>query len=337
MKAGMYMKLKIFTALLCVLLMLSVTVTAYGESDKKGSINVTFEQKDVEFELHKIGYIKGSAVKLYDEYGKYNVNMESVNAANTLTAYVKRDKLEPYRTAVTNDKGNADFKDLERGVYLLIGEDFDRDGLVYRFKSSIVCLPYTEDGAEHWDLNVEIKYEKDVYEYEPMEIKVLKVWLRYREDNKYPAVNIQLLRDWEVYDTVTLNDTNDWKHKWENLDNRHHWCIVEDGIAQGYLVDIGVENELHTVTNTGDMETPTDPSYPTQPQTTNPVNTVPTSPTRPTVPTQPKTTPRDDSSSSTDFLPQTGQLNWPVPVLVCVGASLIILGIALMRKQNEKQ
>ena len=336
MKAGVYMKLKIFTALLCVLLMFSVTVTAYGESDKKGSISVTFEHKGVKFDLHKIGYISGSVIELYDEYESYSVNMESVNAADTLTAYIKRDKLEPYRTAVTGQKGNAYFNNLERGVYLLIGEDFDKEGLVYRFKSSMVSLPYVENDTEHWDLNVKIKYEKKVYEYEAIEIKVLKVWLRSHLGNKYPAVNIQLLRDWEVYDTATLDYENDWKHRWENLDNRHRWTIVEEGVARGCLVDVGVENELHTVTNSGYMEYPTDPSYPTeptQPETTQPVNTVPTtptSPTSPTVPTQPTTTPDE-------YLPQTGQLNWPVPALACVGLMLIILGIALMRKPNEKQ
>ncbi len=330
------MKLKIFTALLCVLMMFSITTTAYGESDKRGSITVNFEQADTIFEIHKIGYLSDGAIKLYDAYNVYSVNMDSENAAYTLTAYIKRDNLEPYAKEVTNAKGNAEFTDLERGIYLIIGENFDKEGMVYRFESSIVSLPYTENGTDNWNLDVKVKYEKEVYEYEEIEIKVLKVWLKNHLGNKNPEVTIQLLRNWKVYDTVVLNDENDWKHKWEKLDNRYFWCVVEAGVARGFFVDIDLEGNMHTVSNTGNMEYPTDPTTPTEP--TQPVTTAPTSttPTSGTEPTQPKTTVKDDDSSK-DFLPQTGQLNWPIPVLACVGALFIILGIALMRKPNEKQ
>lgn len=332
------MKLKIFTALLCVLMIFSITTTAYCETDKRGSITVNFERDDVEFEIHKIGYLSDGAIELYDAYECYSVNMDSKNAAYTLTAYIKRDKLEPYGTAVTDAKGRARFTDLERGIYLVIGENFDREGLVYRFESSIVSLPYVENDTEHWDLDVEIKYEKEVYEYGEIEIKVLKVWLRNHLGNNTPNVTIQLLRNWEVYDTIVLNDENDWKHKWDNLDNRYFWCVVESSLARGFFVDIELDGDMHTVSNTGEMDYPTEPTTPTeptQPDTTAPTTTSSTAPTASTEPTQPKTTVKDDSS--TDYLPQTGQLNWPIPVLACVGALLIILGIALMRKPNEKQ
>ncbi len=329
------MKLKIFTALLCVLMMFSITTTAYGESDKRGSITINFEQENAKFEVHKIGYLSNGVIELYDAYECYSVNMDSENSAYTLTAYVKRDNLEPYATAVTDANGKAKLTDLERGIYLIIGENFDREGMVYRFESSIVSLPYIENDTEHWDLDVEVKYEKEVYEYKEIEIKVLKVWLKNHLGNKNPEVTIQLLRDWKVYDTVVLNEENDWKHKWEKLDNRHFWCVVEAGVARGFFVDIELDGDMHTVSNTGGMEYPTDPTTPTEP--TQPDTTAPTSttPTTPTEPTQPKTTVKDDSSK--DVLPQTGQLNWPIPVLACVGALLIILGIALMRKPNEKQ
>ena len=61
----------------------------------------------------------------------------------------------------------------------------------------------------------------------------------------------------------------------------------------------------------------TNPTGPQQ-ETTAPVET--TAPTEPTSPSP--------------FIPQTGQLNWPVPVLCFIGLALILLGILMVKKNN---
>lgn len=61
-----------------------------------------------------------------------------------------------------------------------------------------------------------------------------------------------------------------------------------------------------------------------------PLPTDPTDPTDPTKPTDPPNPPG---------LPQTGQLNWPVPVLALCGTILVIMGLFLCfgrRKKHEK-
>ncbi len=52
----------------------------------------------------------------------------------------------------------------------------------------------------------------------------------------------------------------------------------------------------------------------------------PTDPTKPVGPTKP----------TGPDLPQTGQLQWPVPVLVCTGLLLLALGIVLRRREANK-
>ena len=37
----------------------------------------------------------------------------------------------------------------------------------------------------------------------------------------------------------------------------------------------------------------------------------------------------------TDVLIQTGQLNWPVPILVCAGLFLLVIGCALLRRGKK--
>ncbi len=48
----------------------------------------------------------------------------------------------------------------------------------------------------------------------------------------------------------------------------------------------------------------------------------PTNPTKPGTPGKP-------------HLPQTGQLRWPVPVLICAGTALVLTGLLLLRKKRR--
>ncbi len=52
--------------------------------------------------------------------------------------------------------------------------------------------------------------------------------------------------------------------------------------------------------------------------------------TKPTQPIHPPTKPTEPSPD----LPQTGQLNWPVPVLLTAGAALTLLGLYLRRREE---
>ena len=72
---------------------------------------------------------------------------------------------------------------------------------------------------------------------------------------------------------------------------------------------------------------PTDPSEPANPtEPTEPMEpTDPSEPTKPLTPTDPSG-PSTPSKPSTPALPQTGQLTWPIPVLVVLGLGLFSLG-----------
>lgn len=81
----------------------------------------------------------------------------------------------------------------------------------------------------------------------------------------------------------------------------------------------------------------TEPTVPSTEPSTEPTapeeTTVPEETTQP-VPTEPKPTkPKPDP----DKLPQTGQLNWPVPVLATLGLLLLIAGIFLRSKKQVQE
>ena len=69
------------------------------------------------------------------------------------------------------------------------------------------------------------------------------------------------------------------------------------------------------------------------------VEPLPDEPGKPTKPTEPKPPkpPRPSKPGTSDRLPQTGQLNWPVPMLALAGMFLLIFGWILRRSAAEKE
>ena len=84
-----------------------------------------------------------------------------------------------------------------------------------------------------------------------------------------------------------------------------------------YDVDASAKTELDK-----EPTEPTGPSTPTEP-------TEPTGPSTPTEPTEP-TEPGGDS-------PQTGQLNWPVPVMAILGIFCLCLGMFFTTKEKKEE
>lgn len=304
-----YTKHKIVAGLLLILIIITGTNTVFATSSQLGSITVNFELKNTKFDVFKIGTVNENGIELSDDFKKYSIDIFSENAADTLDAYIKKDKLSPYASIVTDENATAKFKNLAKGVYLVTGDNFISKDFTYKIRPSMVSVPFFDKNSEYWNVNLEPKFEKITDNDDKTDIKVLKVWENYSENRTYPEVKVQLLKDWKVFDTVVLNEENDWKYVWKDLDKNCNWAVVEQDIAEGYVVQIENNNYVYTITNS---ESSTKPTPPTDPQSTPPVATEP-----------PKLT-------------QTGQLNWPIPVLVIMGAVLIIIGIAFMGKKNEE-
>ena len=85
-------------------------------------------------------------------------------------------------------------------------------------------------------------------------------------------------------------------------------------------------------------ETPDIPDTPDVPDTPPDNPDTPDTPDTPDFPEQPDTPDNPVSPDSPDkpVLPQTGQLNWPVPVLACSGVLLFAIGWVLNR-QGKKE
>ncbi len=153
---------------------------------------------------------------------------------------------------------------------------------------------------------------------------MLKIWRDAGHESERPQeIVVQLLRDGELYGTAILNEANSWRTAWEGLDAASHWTVVES-VPEGYTVEIVREGGTFVVVNTS--QEPEDPPSPTPPGDTDiPDDPAPTEP-------DPGEQPPDGSEPS---LPQTGQLWWPAPLLLCAGLLFIVVGL-LRRRGNGK-
>ena len=310
---------------------------------------------DVEFRLYRVAVFT-DAVTFHRiaPFDGYAVTASAwLDRAATLAGYVARDQVEPTVSGVTDEEGNVRFEDLEKGLYLIVGDTKTVGDYVYTPTSFLISLPYTTDG-QNWEPDVET-YVKFTRRYigggggEPgpttVSYHVLKVWDDDSNEARPESVTVDLLRNGVVYDTVTLSAANNWRHDWTGLDAEANWQIAERTVA-GYTTSVSQNGVTFVITNT--LRNP--------PPTIIPGETPPPSETP--NPSDPPEEPGEDEDWEDwdppladwedpyeeeeedweDFgppladLPQTGQLWWPVPVMAMGGILLTFLGIVRRRR-----
>ena len=234
--------------------------------------------------------------------------------ASTLENYILRDKITPAAAGQTGSSGEVSFpgedSPLTPGLYLVLGERHVQNGIRYDATPFLVMLPgRDENGGKVPDVTANAKFISSEVPVEPETVtrKVLKVWEDEGYEQQRPKeVVVQLLRDGEVYDTVTLNAENDWRYSWTGLDADSRWMLTEKEMDD-YVTVIVREGVTFVVTNTCTEEITDEPP-----------------PKTPVTPEKPS-------------LPQTGQLWSPIPVLILNGLLLIVAGLLRRRgAANEK-
>ena len=228
-----------------------------------------------------------------------------------------RDGLQPLAEGKTDENGRLTFSGLEPGLYLVTGEKHTTGGVTYTPEPFLVSLPGL-DGKDNWvyDVTADPKYGQ---EKEPggnpdggtVRRKVLKVWEDDGTEARPESVTVQLLRNGEVYDTVTLSEENGWSHTWTGLDKDDTWQVVEADVPDGYTVTVTREGITFVVTNTRSKDNPDEPE---------PGEEIP-----------------EEPAPQGPALPQTGTLWWLVPLLACGGMALFLMGWARRRSEGRDE
>ena len=315
--------MKIYKSLAAFLLCLAaaisflpVTALAAGSIDLHHAHNLTvtavFDQTPVSgmrFDAYLVStvdeYGELTVIDRYQEYAEEldirGKNDERWQAMAQILAreIMLDDPLKPSRSAVTDADGLAAFSEILPGLYLIVGHGIEKDGYVYSTSPFFANVPEQDLGSNAWNYDV-VANAKPGREPVKADYQVIKVWKDdCHRDQRPKSITLSLICDGEVYDTVTLPHNGAWRYTWEDLETNHQWTVTEKK-ENGYQ-DPHVQQEGNTfiVTNTcSKTATPTQPDNPT--------------------------------------LPQTGQLWWPVPVLIAAGLLFVVIGLVRRRGTSHE-
>ncbi len=286
---------------------------------------------DVEFSIYKVADVDANArFTWYGDFKKFDGNIELSglnqegwrNLGLTLKGYVDAEKISATKSNKTSE-GTANFTDIEQGLYLVVGEKHNLNEKVYFIQPSMVCLPqYDENGAAQYEVMINPKYDCEDLE----KLKIVKIWVN-TQPRERGYVEVDVYCDGELYQTVTLNNDNNWQQELLNLEKGHEWTVAERiGTNGDWQVRVERNQHIFEVENKI-PETPDETPTPTPEITPTPTPTPPPTTTPPTTP--PPTTPPE--------IPHTGLVWWPVPVFIGVGFMLIVIGLFLKRYEDGAQ
>lgn len=348
---------KLLTAAMCCSL-LAVPVSAYERinTEQEASISLHYHdaerEKDIrgmEIRLYKVADMSDSVRFTVTEdftdasvFRDESFTLENLDAekwaglADTLTAYVALERggeepIMPAASGVTDEEGKVSFAELEVGLYLLEGDKAVDGSYTYIPARYLLTLPALNAETDQWEYDVlggnkyTRRYQSDGGgkgndDGEKISRNVLKVWEGDESEERPQSVTVQLLCNGAVYDTVTLNEENHWKHSWVGLDAEADWQLVEADVPEDYTVLVEQKGNTFVVTNTFEQDIFDDD-----------------------IPTGDKESGDGEDEEEVleedvplGGLPQTGVLWWPVQALAVIGIMLFALGWADGRKKGSE-
>lgn len=334
---------RIVALILCLFLTALIPLNAFAQqidTSKKGSLCVAYAidakaVSGVEFSIFHVAELSSDMKITYtDDFKHYKVNVDEVfNSGALFEAYVQVDGIAPAAKAKTNASGMATFNNLQPGVYLILGEDIEKDGYIYTATPTVVSVPGKVNADDEWNYDVIVMPKSEGIAVSPggddvpsgsdtpsnppsdsdlptggddipsgsdvAKVKVLKVWEDEGNDDKRPeSIEVLLIENGDIFDSVVLSEDNNWTYLWDGLDSNKKYMVIEKNVPEGYTVSLSREGISYVLTNTAEKKQP-------------PVN------------------PDDDED-----LPQTGQLWWPVPILAVVGLALVVTGLAVRKEDG---
>ncbi len=290
----------------------------------------------------------------------------------SLQSYIYSNNVTPTASGLSDSNGVTSYSSLGFGLYLVISETLDLTEYTYTFQSFVVSVPQIrelENGGIGYsgsdvDINVEAtpKCERIVKDI-PEQYYVYKRWSDSGYESKRPvSITVYIYKDGVEDSIVTLSNDNNWTYSW-STEKGHVWTVSEDTV-DGYTSAVSQTGTSFTITNTYNVpETPEVPDDEDEDDEDDEDDDDDEDNDTTTEDSTDESTPGDsttaDSSDSTGGLPdvlgavrklvsdgaavlgarrlpQTGQLWWPLPILVIVGILLIRTGIKLSRSNRSR-
>lgn len=267
-----------------------------AKAEDKGNALVQCRAPGISLSLYKVGTLnEKNKIVPVEELSEYadSIDWESYTAAYTIAGYVEYKKLNPVAKGKTDRQAQINFNQLDMGIYLLTADNYKDQGVWYESSPSLFSLPYVENGEAKMSISINLKDAP----VKATPLKVQKVWKDDDEKSRPDSIEVNLLKDRKLYDTVKLSKDNDWSYTWEDLDPYANWKAVEK---------LGKDKDRYKVSNVAGEGIIT---------ITNQLQ-------------------KKNTQKSNSRLPQTGLLWWPAIVLACLGILFMVLGKGFSKKKK---
>lgn len=307
-------KYKMFLWLLLCLLLMVPQKAAAKSADLKPTADLTISTiydnipiKEMEFQAYLISRMDADGnLTVTEQFSAYAQELDIrgendpawMELTEKLAGEIEQKSLTPDLQAVSDQAGQVQWKNLSRGLYLLLGNGKEQEGFVYSVSPFLVMVP---ERAEHGLWNDQVRAKAKLAQ-NPLkaDFSVIKIW----EDDCHKAqrpksISVDLLCDGKVYDTITLPQDGHWQYTWKDLETNHRWTVEEQPVDGYDPPKISREGNQWTITNTCQKLILTQTGETTQ----------------------------------TSQIPQTGQLWWPVPLLLLAGLLLLVAGLVKRRSE----
>ena len=214
----------------------------------------------VNVKLYKIADLSADfQFNLTAEFAKTNLNLNGIKAKSewqtvrtTLESYIISNKINPTLNATTDNSGKVVFETLKTGLYLAVIDDAVTEDLTCCFESTLLSLP-SLDQDNNWQYKVGVASKPEVVPPidpdEEIELKVIKLWKGDKAALRPKSIKIEILRDGEIYKTVTLNAKNNWSYSWSAKNDGAIWTVVEPKVPSGYTATFDKRDNVFIVTN----------------------------------------------------------------------------------------
>lgn len=271
---------RLFGIILAVIFITGIcTGVSAEESDKDHACSLTLdysinekEFSGLETKIYRVAELtQEGEYKLIPPFSDYPINIHGITSqqqwqqtAQTVRNLVMGNNVEAYSSEFTDDDGNAYHKELETGLYMVMGIIVEEDKDGYIFNDFMVYLP--TPGDDGYDYDITAKPKCSLYTI-PEKYTLVKLWNDGDDSSVRPQeVKVEIFRDGIIHDSVILNSANNWSYSWEVTDGGV-WSVMETGVSEGYKVSIVNNNTSFVITNTYIPDVPDRPGDPDAPAT----------------------------------------------------------------------
>lgn len=169
-------------------------------------------------------------------------DLDKGNITNNVLTCVVNSNVVSYN-GITNKYGTIKFNNLDLGLYLVIQTN-EVEGYS-KISPFLIMIPKTIDNS--WNYDIEASPKIDIIKL--FDLSVEKVW-NVNNTSIPKEVTIELLKNNEVVDTVTLNSKNNWTYTWKQIEKSDKYSVREKNVPLGYTATYRMEENKFIVTNT---------------------------------------------------------------------------------------